>query len=87
MKVLGLSGSLRADSHNSRLLRAAVELLPPGAELTVFDGLKAIPPYDQDDEPSGHQAVEYDQLRARRQQFDRRAQEPGVVGVGAQAAR
>jgi chromate reductase len=62
MKVLGLSGSLRADSHNSRLLRAAVELLPPGAELTVFDGLKAIPPYDQDDEPSGHQAV--DALRA-----------------------
>jgi chromate reductase, NAD(P)H dehydrogenase (quinone) len=28
----------------------------------VFDGLKAIPPYDQDDEPSGHQAV--DALRA-----------------------
>lgn len=62
MKVLGLSGSLRADSHNSRLLRAAVELLPPGAELIVFDGMKAIPPYDQDDEPSGHQAV--DALRA-----------------------
>ena len=62
MKVLGLSGSLRADSHNSRLLRAAAELLPPGAELIVFDGLKAIPPYDQDDEPAGHQAV--DALRA-----------------------
>jgi chromate reductase, NAD(P)H dehydrogenase (quinone) len=57
MKVLGLSGSLRADSHNSRLLRAAAELLPPGAELIVFGGLKAIPPYDEDDEPAGHQAV------------------------------
>jgi chromate reductase len=57
MKVLGLSGSLRADSHNSRLLRAAAELLPPAAELIVFGGLKAIPPYDQDDEPAGHQAV------------------------------
>src|SRR3954468_20587181 len=62
MKVLGLSGSLRADSHNSRLLRAAAELLPPGAELIVFGGLKAIPPYDEDDEPAGHQAV--DALRA-----------------------
>jgi chromate reductase len=41
---------LRADSHNSRLLRAAAELLPPGAELIVFDGLKAIPPYDEDDD-------------------------------------
>jgi len=62
VKVLGLSGSLRADSHNSRLLRTAADLLPPGAELIVFDGLKAIPPYDQHDEPAGHQAV--DALRA-----------------------
>ena len=62
MRVLGISGSLRADSHNSRLLLAAAELLPPGAELIVFGGLKAIPPYDQDDESAGHQAV--DALRA-----------------------
>ena len=53
MKVLGLSGSLRADSHNSRLLRVAADLLPPGAELIVFDGLKAIPPYDEDDDVGG----------------------------------
>jgi chromate reductase len=57
MKVLGLSGSLRAGSHNSRLLRAAADLLPPGVELVEFDGLKAIPPYDEDDEPHGHGAV------------------------------
>jgi chromate reductase len=57
MKVLGLSGSLRAGSHNARLLRAAAELLPPGAELVEFDGLKAIPPYDEDDEAAGHEAV------------------------------
>jgi chromate reductase, NAD(P)H dehydrogenase (quinone) len=62
VKVLGLSGSLRTDSHNTRLLRAAADLLPPGAELIVFDGLKAIPPYDEDDEAAGHQAV--DALRA-----------------------
>ena len=33
MKVLGLSGSLRAESHNLRLLRAAAEGLPSGGEL------------------------------------------------------
>jgi chromate reductase len=50
MKVLGISGSLRRDSHNSTLLRAAAKLLPPSAELEIFDGLKAVEPYDQDDD-------------------------------------
>src|SRR3954451_13174006 len=50
MKVLGLSGSLRSDSHNAKLLRAAGSLLPPEAELLEFGGLKAIPPYDPDDD-------------------------------------
>jgi chromate reductase len=62
VKVLGLSGSLRAGSHNSRLLRAAADLLPEGAELVEFEGLKAIPPFDEDDEAAGHEAV--DALRA-----------------------
>jgi chromate reductase len=50
MLVLGLSGSLRADSHNTRLLRKAGELLPPEARLVQFSDLKAIPPYDADDD-------------------------------------
>ena len=50
MRVLGISGSLRADSYNSGLLRAAAGVLPPGAELEIFEGLKAIPPYDADDD-------------------------------------
>src|SRR5215218_1042546 len=50
MRVLGISGSLRHDSHNSALLRAAGELVEEeGAEFEVFDGLNAIPPYDEDD--------------------------------------
>ena len=53
MKVLGLSGSLRAGSHNSKLLRAAGDLMPGEAELVEFDGLKLIPPYDEDDEQNG----------------------------------
>jgi len=58
MRVLGISGSLRRDSHNQRLLRAAADLLPPGAELVAFDGLKAIPPFDEDDENAPGEAVE-----------------------------
>lgn len=50
MQVLGISGSLRRDSHNSALLRAAAELLPGGAELELWDGLKAVPAYDEDDD-------------------------------------
>ena len=50
MRILGISGSLRRGSHNSELLWAAADLLPPGVELDWFDGLKAIPPYDVDDD-------------------------------------
>jgi len=51
MQVLGCSGSLRRDSHNTRLLRAAADRLPPGVELTVWEGLHAIPAYDADADP------------------------------------
>ena len=51
MRVLAISGSLRRDSHNTKLLRAAGALLDAqGLELVVFDGLKAVPPYDEDDD-------------------------------------
>ena len=56
MKVLGISGSLRRDSHNTALLRAAEELLPPAAELELYDGLWAIPPYSEDAEALGEPA-------------------------------
>jgi chromate reductase len=51
MRVLGISGSLRRDSHNAELLRAAAALLPPEAELVQWEELKAVPPYDADDDP------------------------------------
>jgi chromate reductase, NAD(P)H dehydrogenase (quinone) len=50
MKVLGISGSLRRDSHNTKLLLAAAELLPGDVELELWDGLKSVPPYDEDDD-------------------------------------
>ena len=57
MKVLGISGSLRQGSHNSRLLRAAGKLLPPGAELEEFTALREIPAFDEDTEHSPPPAV------------------------------
>jgi chromate reductase, NAD(P)H dehydrogenase (quinone) len=51
VRVLGISGSLRRDSHNTMLLRAAGQLVEQhGAAFELFDGLKAIPPYDEDDD-------------------------------------
>ena len=50
MRILAISGSLRSGSHNTLLLRAAEELLGPGDELVLWEGLRDIPPYDQDDD-------------------------------------
>jgi chromate reductase len=50
MKVLGISGSLRLGSENTKLLRAAAELLPDEVDVVLWNALKAIPPYDQDDD-------------------------------------
>jgi chromate reductase, NAD(P)H dehydrogenase (quinone) len=49
-KILGISGSLRRGSYNTRLLEAAAELLPEGVELEFFDGVKVMPHYDEDDD-------------------------------------
>jgi chromate reductase, NAD(P)H dehydrogenase (quinone) len=50
MRVLAISGSLRRDSHNTRLLRHLAEQAPAGIEIELWDGLRAIPPYDEDDD-------------------------------------
>ncbi|UGS38674.1 NADPH-dependent FMN reductase [Capillimicrobium parvum] len=49
MRILAISGSLRRDSHNTALLRAAAQLLPPEVELVLYEGLRDIPPYDDDE--------------------------------------
>jgi chromate reductase len=48
MQLLLISGSLRRDSHNSALLRAAAAMLPPGWEAEIYAGLGELPPYDED---------------------------------------
>ena len=64
MRVLGISGSLRRDSHNTALLRHAGELFEDeGAEFEVYDGLRDIPAYDADDD-TDEAPVAVAQLRA-----------------------
>jgi len=46
-KILGFAGSLRKDSYNKSLLKAALDLVPEGVELQIFD-LEGIPPFNQD---------------------------------------
>jgi chromate reductase len=48
VRVLGIAGSLRAGSHNRRLLELAAESFPDGVELAVWEELRAVPPYDAD---------------------------------------
>jgi chromate reductase, NAD(P)H dehydrogenase (quinone) len=53
IRVLGIAGSLRAGSFNRALLRAALEVVPAGVELHLFEGLATIPLYDADVEAKG----------------------------------
>jgi len=63
VKILGISGSLRRDSYNSSLLRAAAELAGDGVELEIWEDLKAVPPYDEDDD-AGEAPASVAELRA-----------------------
>ncbi len=48
MHVLGISGSVRRNSHNTALLHAASQLLPGGVGLTVWPDLVEVPPYSEE---------------------------------------
>ena len=46
-RIIGISGSLRRGSFNTALLRAALELMPNGAELNI-ESIAGIPLYNGD---------------------------------------
>jgi len=51
LTVLGISGSLRRDSYNTKLVRAVGELFDAtDADFVPYEALKAVPPYDEDDD-------------------------------------
>ena len=49
LTFLGIAGSLRRDSHNRALLRAAGALTPPGVTLRTFD-IASLPLFNQDED-------------------------------------
>jgi chromate reductase len=57
MKILAISGSLRAASTNTAALRAAVMLAPEGVEISLYDGLGDLPHFNPDLEDSDPPAV------------------------------
>ncbi len=48
MHIIGLPGSLREGSFNTRLLHAAAHVLPEGASYQVFDGIGRLPLFNED---------------------------------------
>ena len=48
MRILAISGSLRRDSHNTKLLRAAEELVGADVEFELYGELESVPPYNED---------------------------------------
>ena len=48
MRILAISGSLRAVSSNTAVLRAAARLAPDGVEIGLFDGLAGLPFFNPD---------------------------------------
>jgi chromate reductase len=64
MKVLGISGSLRRDSHNTKLLGVAGDTFKTdGVQFEIYQDLKLVPPYDEDDDGENAPAA-VAQLRA-----------------------
>src|ERR1700753_4281292 len=58
MRILAISGSLRAISTNAALVRVIVGLAPEGMEITIYDGLGDLPHFNPDiDDGDGPSAV------------------------------
>ena len=63
MNVLGIAGSLRRGSFNRQLLHAASACAPSGLDIDVYDGLAAIPLFDEDIEQQTSTAGPLAELR------------------------
>jgi chromate reductase len=59
MRLLAISGSLRAESYNTALARAAADVAPPGVEVELFEGLGDLPLFDADLEDHDDAAVRH----------------------------
>jgi chromate reductase, NAD(P)H dehydrogenase (quinone) len=57
MKVLAISGSLRAASHNTALLRAVARIAPPGIDVALYRSIGNIPLFNPDIESTPPESV------------------------------
>ena len=64
IKILAISGSLRAASYNGALVAAAKELAPDGIEVEIYSGVGALPHFSEDLE-GGNTPAEVIELRRR----------------------
>lgn len=48
MRILAISGSLRASSSNTALLKAAIAVVPQGVEVSLYNGLGDLPHFNPD---------------------------------------
>ncbi len=53
MRLLAISGSLRAHSSNTELLRALARLTGPGTQVEIYDGLGSLPHFNPDLDEEG----------------------------------
>ena len=58
MKIVAISGSLRAASTNSALVRAAATLAPAGVEVAVWEGLDGLPHFSPERDSDPPEAVQ-----------------------------
>ena len=64
LRILAISGSLRARSSNTSLLRLAIDVAPDDVEIVMYDGLATLPHFNPDDDVDVPPAPVID-LRAR----------------------
>jgi len=53
VRILAISGSLRANSLNTEALRACAMLAPPSVAVTIFDGIASLPHFNPDLDAEG----------------------------------
>ena len=68
MKILGISGSLRAASYNTALLRAAAQVAPDDVTVDIYEDLELLPPFNEDREDAP--PAEVQRLRAELESAD-----------------
>ena len=56
VRILGVCGSLQAESANLALLHTAAASAPDGVDVVLYDGLRQLPHFDPDVEASGQPA-------------------------------